>query len=229
MYHILVVEDDQDIAAILKLYLENAKYKVFCASDGKTAYDIFRKETIDLAIIDLMIPEMDGNSLTKAIRLTSSIPIMILSAKKEDLDKVFSLNIGADDYITKPFNSLEVLARVNAHLRRYHDLNPKATASKVLTIGNLMMDSERFLLEKAGQKITLTAKEFKLLHILMESPGRIFTKSQLYDMINDQDARGDESTIMTHISNIRDKIEEDAKNPRYIKTIRGVGYKIEKT
>nr|WP_303975549.1 response regulator transcription factor [Streptococcus merionis] len=152
-----------------------------------------------------------------------------MAAKKEDMDKVFSLNIGADDYITKPFNSLEVLARVNAHLRRYHELNPKSTSATVLTIGNLMMDSDRFLLEKAGQKITLTAKEFKLLQILMESPGRIFTKSQLYEMINDQDARGDENTIMTHISNIRDKIEEDAKEPMYIKTIRGVGYKIEKT
>ncbi|HEO5102206.1 TPA: response regulator transcription factor [Streptococcus agalactiae] len=213
MRTVLVVQGDDETIELLRSYLEGALYKVVMASDGEEAFSLFQQHQIDLAIIDITLP----------------IPIIMLAAKTTDMDRILGLNIGADDFITKPFNSLEVLARINSQLRRYYEFNSLAKPkNQFIKIGELELDEEHVELTKNGKHIKLTATEFKILHILMSSPGRIYTKTQLYEKINGRYLEGDETTIMVHISNIRDKIEDDSKYPKYIKTLRGVGYKIEK-
>lgn len=230
MYTILLAEDDQDIVELLRLYLENSSYTVLIANDGEEAYELFKQNQVDLAIVDIMMPKLDGYGLTKLIRQDSNIPIIILSAKMSDMDKILGLNIGADDYITKPFNSLEVVARVQSHLRRFYELNSKSKETKEIVVGSLRLNIDEVLLRKNGEPIAVTATEFKILQKLMEYPGQIFTKLQLYEEINGshQFIDGDESTIVVHISNLRDKIEDDPRHPDYIKTMRGIGYKFEK-
>lgn len=230
MYTILIAEDDNDIVELLRLYLESSSYQVLIAHDGEEAYDIFKSHNVDLAIVDIMMPRLDGYGLTKLIRQDSNIPIIILSAKTSDMDKVLGLNIGADDYVTKPFNSLEIIARVQSHLRRYYELNGQPKEKQEIVVGNLRLNIDEAILEKNGEVILLTATEFKILQKLMGYPGQIFTKLQLYEEINGraQYMEGDDNTIVVHISNLRDKIEDDAKNPVYIKTLRGIGYKFEK-
>ncbi len=229
MYRILVAEDDHDIVDLLKLYLETSSYEVLVANDGEEAYDLFKSYKIDLAIVDIMMPKLDGYGLTKLIRQESAIPILILSAKTDDMDKILGLKIGADDYITKPFNPLEVVARVQSNLRRFYDLN--RTSKKlvpVLSLGELTLNVDEATLLKNGEFVQLTATEFKILQVFMSSPGQIFTKLQLYEYVNGGYVEGDDSSIVVHVSNLRDKIEKDPKNPRYIKTLRGIGYKFEK-
>ncbi|MGT2828548.1 response regulator transcription factor [Streptococcus hillyeri] len=231
MHTILLAEDDHDIVELLQLYLESSAYKVLVAHDGEAAYDLFKSHEVDLAIVDIMMPKLDGYGLTKLIRQDSNIPIIILSAKISDVDKILGLNIGADDYVTKPFNSLEIVARVQSHLRRYYELNgPANKESKEIIVGSLRLNVDEAILNKNDEIIPLTATEFKILQKLMKYPGQIFTKLQLYEEINgrSQYMEGDDNTIVVHVSNLRDKIEDDAKNPVYIKTLRGIGYKFEK-
>lgn len=229
-YKILIAEDEQDIAELLKLYLENEGYHVFCAGNGVDALKTLEREDISLAVLDIMMPQMDGYELTRRIRETSNIPILILSARDKSNDKILGLNLGADDYMAKPFDPLEIVARVNSNLRRFYQLNaekPKREESYILKVGNLSLDTQTLVLKKKGEEVLLTPMEYKILALLMKKPGTIYTKVQIYESTSGEYFESDDNTIMVHISNLRDKIEDNPKNPRYIKTIRGVGYKIE--
>lgn len=229
-YRILIAEDDEDIVELLRLYLENEKLEVRTAGNGIDALHIIENEPIDLAVLDIMMPMMNGYELTRKIRERSNIPIIILSAKNQDSDKILGLNIGADDYLTKPFNPLEIIARVHSNLRRFYKLNDnnQAKSSPVITVGELRINAEEMKLYKSGREILLTPTEFKIMLMLMKSPGRVFTKVQIYESINGQYFESDDNTMMVHMSNLREKVESDPRNPSYIKTIRGLGYKIEK-
>ncbi|MBM6723888.1 MULTISPECIES: response regulator transcription factor [Oscillospiraceae] len=220
---ILIAEDDGDIRDLLRLYLESEGYRVLEAADGAAALALARENMPDMAILDVMMPELNGYELTRALRKFSDIPILILSAKSQDNDKILGLNLGADDYIAKPFNPVEIVARVKAQLRRATREN-----STTLTVGELSLDTATFQLTKNGQPIALTPMEYKILALLMRSPGRIFTKIQLYEGAVGNYFEGDDNTMMVHISKLREKIEDDPKDPRYIITVRGLGYKIEK-
>lgn len=230
-YTVLVAEDDRDIVDILKIYLESSGYRVLTAYDGTAAYALVQTERIDMAVLDVMMPNMDGFALTQKIRERSNIPILILSAKNQDNDKILGLNLGADDYLTKPFNPLEIVARVGANLRRFYQLNGEGVSEKqdaVITLGELSLNTETLTLYKNGIEIITTPNEYKILHLLMRSPGRVFTKSQICEAINGEFYQNYENTITVHISHLRDKLEQDTRNPRYIKNVRGLGYKIEK-
>lgn len=228
-FNILLAEDDDDIVGLMKLYLENEGFFVNRARDGVEACEIFDSQKVDIAIVDIMMPRMNGYELTKYIRGKSNIPIIILSAAQLDSDKILGLNLGADDYMVKPFNPLELIARINANLRRFYNLgNQQKNNDGKIVIGDLVLDTRMLTLEKNGKPIALTAMEYKILHMLMQSPGRVFTKMQIYEEINGEYYSNDDNTMMVHISNIRDKIEEDPKNPKYVKTVRGLGYKVEK-
>ena len=220
---ILIAEDDADIRDLLRLYLEGEGFRVLEAPDGQTALDLAREHSPDMAILDIMMPGMNGFELTRALRKYSDIPILILSAKSQDNDKILGLNLGADDYIAKPFNPVEIVARVKAQLRR-----AARTNGDILTVRELTLDTASFQLVKNGETILLTPMEYKILALLMRSPGRIFTKIQLYEGAIGSYFEGDDNTMMVHISKLRDKIEDDPKNPRYIITVRGLGYKLEK-
>lgn len=220
---ILIAEDDADIRSLLRLYLEGEGFRVAEAADGATALDLARTEPPDMAILDVMMPGMNGFELTRALRAYSDVPILILSAKSQDNDKILGLNLGADDYIAKPFNPVEIVARVRAQLRR-----AARTGGDVLRVGDLALDTASFQLTRGGTPIPLTPMEYKVLALLMRAPGRIFTKVQLYEGAVGPYFEGDDNTMMVHISKLREKIEEDPKNPRYIITVRGLGYKIEK-
>lgn len=220
---ILIAEDDADIRGLLKLYLEGEGLRVLEAADGTDALALAREHTPDMAILDIMMPGMNGFELTRALRKYSDIPILILSAKSQDNDKILGLNLGADDYIAKPFNPVEIVARVKAQLRR-----AARTSADVLTVGELTLNTGSFQLTKGDEVIPLTPMEYKILALLMRSPGRIFTKIQLYEGAVGNYFEGDDNTMMVHISKLREKIEDDPKAPRYIITVRGLGYKIEK-
>ena len=220
---ILIAEDDRDIRDLLRLYLEGEGYRVLEAENGAQALTLAREQTPDMAILDVMMPEMNGFELTRALRRYSDIPILILSARSQDNDKILGLNLGADDYIAKPFNPVEIVARVKAQLRR-----AARTGSDVLTVGELSLDTASFQLTKGGRQILLTPMEYKILALLMRSPGRIFTKVQLYEGAVGPYFEGDDNTMMVHISKLRDKIEDDPKAPKHIITVRGLGYKLEK-
>ena len=229
-YKILITEDDKDIVTLLKLYLEASDYQVLSCDDGVKAISIMKDNAIDLAIVDIMMPNMDGYELIKQIRNISNIPILIVSAKVEDNDKIVGLNLGADDYIAKPFNPMEVLARVSSSIRRFYYLGSAEYTARNIQIvqqGELNLDLQNYILYKNSKKVMLTPTEYKIIVKFMETPGRVFAKSQLYESVNGEFFENDQNTMMVHISNIRDKIEDDPKNPRYIKTVRGIGYKFE--
>ncbi|MCR5123284.1 MAG: response regulator transcription factor [Ruminococcus sp.] len=228
---IMIAEDDPDIVELLRLYLDNAGFEVCYAYDGLSALKLFEQEQPDAVIADIMMPGITGFELTKRIRETSGVPIIILSAKKLDSDKILGLDIGADDYVTKPFNPLEIIARVKAQLRRVNKLShmePPASSADVIKIGALELDTKALTLTKNGEDIPITPTEYKILAMLMESPGRVFTRVQIYERINGEYFGSDDNTMMVHISKLRDKIEDDSKKPEYLKTIRGLGYKFEK-
>ena len=220
---ILIAEDDADIRALLRLYLEGDGFRVLEAEDGTAALVLAREHAPDMAILDIMMPGMNGFELTRALRKYSEIPILILSAKSQDNDKILGLNLGADDYIAKPFNPLEIVARVKAQLR-----SAARNSSDIITVRELSLDTAAFQLTKSGVPIPLTPMEYKILALLMRSPGRIFTKIQLYEGAIGNYFEGDDNTMMVHISKLREKIEDDPRNPRYIITVRGLGYKLEK-
>ena len=226
---ILLAEDDEDIVGLIRLYLEKEGFTLLWAKDGVEAVEVFKNNPVDLALVDIMMPRMNGYELTKQIRETSSIPIIILSAAQLDSNKILGLNMGADDYLVKPFNPLELVARINANLRRAYSLTaqPAQSDDGKITVGDLVLDTHLLTLQKNGEPIQLTATEYKILIMLMKNPGRVFTKMQIYEEVNGEYLSSDDNTMMVHISNLRDKIEDDPKKPKYIKTVRGLGYKIE--
>lgn len=232
-YRILVAEDDQDIAELIKLYLENENYEVVLAQDGLAAYEQAKTGEIDLAVVDIMMPKLGGYDLIKRIRENSNMPIIILSAKNLDSDKILGLDLGADDYLTKPFNPLELIARIKSNIRRYYRLGGQMDASEgkksnLIRVGDLTLDEESVTLKKGEEVITITPTEYKMMLLFMKSPGKVFTKMQIYQAVNGECYVNDDNTLMVHISNLRDKIEDNPREPKYIKNIRGIGYKIEK-
>ncbi|MDA2491760.1 response regulator transcription factor [Bacillus cereus group sp. MYBK132-2] len=224
---ILIVDDDKDIIDLLKLFLEMENFFVVEASNGEVALKCLEENHIDLAIVDIMMPKMDGYQLIKKIRETLQFPILILSAKSQEVDKIIGLGIGADDFITKPFSALEIIARVQAHLRRSYEFNDKAVEGKEKQIhmGDLVLDHHSCTLYKSSESISLSATEYKILALFMEEPGRIFTKKQIFESVWSDYYCADDNTIMVHISRLREKLEDSPKNPVYIKTIRGLGYR----
>lgn len=230
---ILIAEDDEDIVELLSLYLTGEGFTVFSAGNGLQALERVEVERIDVAILDIMLPVLNGYDLLRKIREKHNFPVIILSAKDLDTDRILGLNLGADAYLTKPFNPLEVVAYVKSALRRYYELGGNAAAEKsavektTLTVGELELDLLKFILRRRGQIVPLTPAELKIVLKLMQSPGRVYTKAQLYACIGGELYESDDNTMMVHISNIRAKIENDPSNPRYIKTVRGLGYKIE--
>lgn len=229
-YTILVVEDDKEINDAIEIYLKTQGYKVLKAYNGQEGLDILEKETIHLAIIDIMMPVMDGVQMTMKLRESYNFPVIMLSAKSEDIDKITGLNIGADDYVTKPFVPMELLARVSAQLRRYtHYLSAtkKKNATQTLLVGGLEINLDTKLVMIDGNPIKVTPIEFKILQLLMEYPGKVFSAENIYESVWKEDAISTD-TVMVHIRNLREKIEIDPKNPRYLKVVWGVGYKIEK-
>lgn len=225
--NILIVDDDKDIIDLLKLFLEMENFFVVEASNGEVALKCLEENHIDLAIVDIMMPKMDGYQLIKKIRETLQFPILILSAKSQEVDKIIGLGIGADDFITKPFSALEIIARVQAHLRRSYEFNDKAVEGKEKQIhmGDLVLDHHSCTLYKSSESISLSATEYKILALFMEEPGRIFTKKQIFESVWSDYYCADDNTIMVHISRLREKLEDSPKNPVYIKTIRGLGYR----
>ena len=226
---ILVVEDDIDIQKALLIYLKNQGYDVLVASNGLEGLNIINNNEIHLAIVDIMMPIMDGIEMTMKAREKYDFPIIFLSAKSEDIDKITGLNIGADDYITKPFVPLELLARVKSHLRRHKKyLNAlNQTIRNSYTVGGLEIDLDTKEVSVDGRIVKVTPIEFKILELLMKSPGRVYSASQIYEIVGQEEAIATD-TVMVHIRNLREKIEIDPKNPRYIKVVWGVGYKIDK-
>lgn len=224
---ILIADDENEILEVLELYLENDGFSVIKASNGLEALNILNQEKIDVAVIDIMMPEINGLTLLKRIREKSNIPVIILSAKGCDNDKILGLGLGADDYVSKPFNPLEVVARVNAQLRRFYNLNPDRVKA-IIKVGNIELNTNESTLKVKDNYVELTSTEYKIIELLMSSPGRVFTKKQIFENVWDDYFVGDDSTIMVHISNIRNKIEIDSRKPVYLKTIKGLGYKFEK-
>lgn len=231
--NILIAEDDADIVELLSLYLTGEGYTVFSAENGLQALERIGSTKIDMAILDIMMPEMNGYDVLKRIWESHNFPVIMLSAKELDTDRILGLNLGADAYLTKPFNPLEVVAYVKSALRRYYDLRASDPGDRspgeehALVVGELELDLLKFILRKRGRIVPLTPAEMKIVVKLMSAPGRVYTKAQLYACIGGEFYESDDNTMMVHISNIRSKIEDDPSNPRYIKTVRGLGYKIE--
>ena len=224
--HILIADDEKEILSLLRLYLENAGYQVSEASDGETAYTLIQTGGIDLAILDVMMPKLDGYALIRRIRAHSDLPIIVLSARSETTDKIMGLGLGADDYIAKPFDGLEVIARVEACLRRLSRTKVSPSpAPSLLTVRDLTLDTSACVLIKDGTSIELTSIEYRILKLFMESPGRVFTKKQIYEAAWGDDYVVDDNNIMVYISKIREKLGERS-GASYIRTIRGLGYKL---
>ena len=228
MYNILICDDEKDIVSALTIYLSTENYNIFTASTGQEALDVVAKNDIHLILMDIMMPLMDGITATAKLRETSNIPIILLTAKSEDTDKILGLNMGADDYITKPFNPIEVIARVRSQLRRYTSLGGMAKKASQLTIGCILLDDETKIVTVDGEPISLTPSEYNILKLLMENPGRVFSSAQIYEHIWNEDACGSGSVVAVHIRHLRKKIEINPSEPRYLKVVWGLGYKIEK-
>jgi DNA-binding response OmpR family regulator len=224
---ILIADDEADIRNLIKISLEENGYIVLEAKNGKEALDMLMSEVIHLAILDVMMPVMDGFNLLRKIRECSTIPVIMLTARTDDMDKVLGLGLGADDYLSKPFSVSELIARVGAQLRRSNEyLTLRDKSVTTVTYKNLSIDKEKCCAFKDGEPIELGAKEYKLLLYFMENPERVFTKRQLYHAVWEEDYYYDDNTIMVHISRIRSRIEDDPQKPKYLKTIRGIGYKL---
>lgn len=223
---LLLVEDDTEISEMLKNYLETENYEVTCAADGEEACVAFDREAYQLVLLDLMIPKISGMGVMRHIRENSTTPIIILSAKDSDSDKTLGLGMGADDYITKPFSVTEVLARIKANIRRSTQYAPAAAEPAILSAGDLTMNLTDYTVEKAGQRLELTAKEFEILKLLLKNPKKLYTKEQLYSIVWNDAYIGDENAVNVHISRLRGKLEEDPRNPKYIITVWGIGYKL---
>ena len=226
---ILVCDDDREIVDAIKIYLSGEGFEVLTAYDGEEAISLMSKNRVDLLIIDIMMPVLDGIRATMKIRESSTVPIIMLSAKSEDADKILGLNIGADDYLTKPFNPLELVARVKSQLRRYKKLgNMSLPESQKVVVGDLEIDDETKEVTIAGELIKLTPIEYNILLLLAKKAGKVFSIDEIYEQIWNEEAIGADNTVAVHIRHIREKIEINPKEPRYLKVVWGVGYKIEK-
>lgn len=226
--HILIVEDDKEIREGVQIYLRSQGYQVFQAADGVEGLEIIEKEEIHLAIVDIMMPRMDGIRMTMKLREKYDFPVIMLSAKSEEVDKITGLNIGADDYVTKPFTPMELMARVNSQLRRYRKFLEKLTSKdNVHVIGGLEINEDTVEVSVDGVPVKMTPIEYKILLLLAKNPGRVFSSEEIYERVWQEKAINTD-TIMVHVRNIREKIELDPKNPKYLKVVWGVGYKIDK-
>ena len=226
---ILVCDDDKEIVDAIEIYLSQEGYRILKAYDGLQAVEMLEREDVQLLLIDIMMPKLDGLRATLKIREKSSIPIIILSAKSEDADKILGLNIGADDYVTKPFNPLELVARVKSQLRRYTKLgNAAGENQKIYQTGGLIMNDDLKEVTVDGEPVKLTPIEYNILLLLVKNQGKVFSISQIYESIWNEDAIGADNTVAVHIRHIREKIEINAKEPRYLKVVWGIGYKVEK-
>ncbi len=229
-YNILVVEDDKEIREGIEKYLYNQGYNVVLAADGEQGLKAIEENEIHLAIVDIMMPKMDGITMVMNLRQTHDFPVIMLSAKSEDIDKITGLNIGADDYVTKPFTPMELMARVNSQLRRYTKYRSATSADgtgRSYTVGGLEVNEDTVEVLVDGEPVKLTPMEFKILLLLIKNPGRVYSAEEIYERVWNERAINTD-TIMVHIRNIREKIEIDPKNPKYLKVVWGVGYKIEK-
>ena len=228
MNTVLVCDDEKDIVSALKIYLESEGYAVECAYDGAQALTLLESRDISLVLTDIMMPVMDGISAMVKIRERSNVPVILLTAKGEDTDKILGLNVGADDYITKPFNPLEVLARVRSQLRRYTMLGAAQIRQSCLTVGGISMDDSSKTVTVDGEPAALTPTEYDILRLLMENPGQVFHPRDIYTRVWKDEPYGAESTVAVHIRHLREKLEINPAEPRYIKAVWGQGYKMER-
>ncbi len=232
MYNILICDDDRDIVSALDIYLTSEGYKTFPAYDGRQALKVMEENDIHLILMDIMMPNLDGIRATAKLRESYNVPIILLTAKSEDADKVLGLNIGADDYVTKPFNPMEVMARVKSQLRRYTTLGGRGGVvpeeDGTLKNGGIVMDDNAKLVTVDGEEVNLTPIEFNILNLFLRHPGQVFSTAQIYEQVWHDQAYGAENTVAVHIRHLREKIEIDPANPRYIKVVWGLGYKMEK-
>jgi DNA-binding response OmpR family regulator len=227
MYNILVCDDEKDIVSALRIYLEAEGYRVLTASDGREALNVAAREDIHLALLDVMMPQMDGITAMSKLREMSNFPIILLTAKSEDTDKILGLTVGADDYVTKPFNPVELIARVKSQLRRYMQLGSGAVKPSTVTIGGVALDDNAKSVTVDGQSVSLTPREYDILKLLMQNAGTVYSPKEIYKQVWGEDPFGADSAVAVHIRHIREKIEIDPAQPRYLKVVWGKGYKIE--
>ena len=229
MYHILICDDEKDIVSALQIYLNAEGYQTFPAYTGKEALDILEKEEIHLVLMDIMMPEMDGISALVKLREQYNLPVILLTAKSEDSDKVLGLNVGADDYVTKPFNPVEVIARVKSQLRRYMQLGSGIVQEKMtLKVGNIEMDDSAKIVTIDGEVVNLTPTEYDILRMFLKNPGHVLSPKEIYKEVWKDEPYGAESTVAVHIRHLREKIEINPADPRYLKVIWGRGYKLDR-
>ena len=222
---ILIVEDEKEISSLVRDYLAASNYQVIVAADGEEGVALFRKEKPDMAILDIMLPKMDGFEVCRTIRQESKIPIIMLSARKEDTDKILGLGLGADDYITKPFSPRELIARVQSHFRRYSELSEPTQKSDALIFGDLEIDPKAYIVKVRGSEVPFSVKEFEILHYLALNMNQALSREKIFEAIWGFNEYGDINTVTVHVRKIREKIEEDPSTPKYIETIWGIGYK----
>jgi len=228
MYTVLITDDDQDIRDGIEIYLKNEGYRVLKAADGREALQLLKENDVHVIILDIMMPNMDGISATFKIREERNVPIIMLSAKAEDSDKIHGLSVGADDYVTKPFHPMELVARVKSQLRRYTKLGTFQGQQEVIEVNGLTLNQEAKVLTVEGEPVKLTPIEYKITELLMLNAGRVFSIHDIYERVWNEPAYNAENIVAVHIRKIREKIEADPKNPRYVKVVWGVGYKIDK-
>ncbi|MBQ3090345.1 MAG: response regulator transcription factor [Oscillospiraceae bacterium] len=227
MNRIMIVDDDRDILAALEIYLTTSGYQVIRAENGREAVRRMEEEPADLILMDVMMPQMDGIAATRIIREKSNVPILFLTAKSEDVDLIHGLNVGADDYITKPFKPMEVLARIRSHLRRFTQLGGQPRRDNVLTVGPVQLEDESKRVTVDGEPVNLTPLEYNILRLLMSRPGQVYSSAQIYEQVWNDPFLGSENTVAVHIRHLREKIEIDPAHPRYLKVVWGLGYKME--
>ena len=227
MANILICDDERDIVSALKIYLSSEGYTLFEAYTGREALEVVKKHDIHLILMDIMMPEMDGISATAKLRETCNVPIILLTAKSEDTDKVLGLNMGADDYITKPFNPMEVLARVRSQLRRYTSLGGMEQKPNRIVIGGIALDDDTKTITVDGEPVSLTPIEYNILLLLMRHPGRVYSSAQIYEKVWNESAFGSEGAVAVNIRHLREKLEINPSEPRYLKVVWGLGYKME--
>lgn len=228
MYSVLICDDDIDILAALKIYLSSEDYRILTAHTGREALEVVRDNEVHLILMDIMMPELDGIAATARLREESNVPIILLTAKSEDSDKVLGLNMGADDYIVKPFHPVEVLARVRSQLRRYTSLGGMVQKGDQYAVGGVELDDEAKTVTVDGEPVGLTPMEYNILLLLMKSPGRVYSSAQIYQQVWNEAPGGSENTVAVHIRHLREKIEINPSEPRYLKVVWGLGYKMEK-
>lgn len=228
MYNILICDDEKDIVGALKIYLADTNYRLFEANNGKEAVELVAREEIHLILMDIMMPVMDGVQAMVEIRKTSNVPVILLTAKSEDTDKILGLTVGADDYVTKPFNPIEVVARVKSQLRRYMQLGSGEMKKEEIIIGRIRLDDHSKTVELDGEAVMLTPTEYDILKLLMENPGKVFAPKEIYRAVWKDDPFGGENTVAVHIRHLREKVEINPSDPRYLKAVWGQGYKIER-